>query len=153
MKLLIVNGPNLNMLGRREPEIYGKITLKELEEYIGAYCAANGHEFAFVQSNHEGDLIDAVQSAIGAFDGIVINPGGYAHSSVALLDALKCAGLPAVEVHISDVGNREDFRRVLITAGGCLKVIAGRKEKGYIEAIDFLIDYMDNNKYTGGPAL
>ena len=111
MKILVLNGPNLNMLGIREPDIYGKNTYSDLINMINEYCNQNNIEVEIFQSNHEGVLVDKIQEAYGKFDGIVINPAAYTHTSVALLDALKSVGIPTVEVHISDVAKREDFRR------------------------------------------
>ena len=138
MKLLIINGPNMNLLGVREPEIYGKGTLAELEALIAGKCGELGIECEFFQSNHEGDLVDFIQEAYGSFDGIVINPGAYTHTSVAILDAALAVGLPMVEVHISDVENREDFRKISYIRAACEKTVFGKGTDGYIEAIDYL---------------
>lgn len=131
MKLLFLNGPNLNMLGIREPDIYGKQTYAALEEYIRSFCGELEIECEIFQSNHEGALVDAIQGAYRKFDGIVINPAAYTHTSVALLDALKAVGLPAVEVHLSDVSKREDFRQVSYVRLACCKTIAGHGFEGY----------------------
>lgn len=138
MKILVINGPNLNMLGVREPDIYGKETYETLLEKIEDHCKKSGIVVSFYQSNHEGDLVDAIQGALGNQDGIVINPGAYTHTSIALLDALKAVGLPAVEVHISDLSMREDFRQISYIRAACLKTISGHGTNGYLEAIEFL---------------
>ncbi len=138
MKIMVINGPNLNMLGIREPEHYGRETYKDLLHKIENYAAARGMEVAFYQSNHEGDLVDCIQSAYGRFDGIVINPGAYTHTSVALLDAVRAVSLPCVEVHISHVDEREDFRRISYIRAACIAVISGKGTDGYLEAIDLL---------------
>ena len=141
MKLLILNGPNLNLLGIREPAIYGYETFADLCERIEAYAKTKGIEVRLVQSNHEGDLVDAIQQAyFDGLDGIVMNPGAYTHTSIALLDALKGVGLPAVEVHISDPDTREDFRKVSFVRAACVATIKGHGTQGYFEAIDLLID-------------
>jgi len=136
MKLLIINGPNLNMLGLREPAIYGKTTFKELCEYIEDCCKDVEHEQ--FQSNHEGDIVDKIQQAYGNTDGIVINPGAYTHTSVAILDALKAVGIPTVEVHISDINSREEFRKFSYVSLYAEKTIAGHGIPGYGEAIEYL---------------
>lgn len=138
MKILVINGPNLNMLGIREPGIYGKETYASLLAKITAYCNERNIDVSFCQSNHEGDLVDAIQNAYQKADGIVINPGAYTHTSIALLDAVKAVGLPTVEVHISDVSQREDFRQVSFIRAACVKTIAGHGTDGYLEAIEFL---------------
>lgn len=140
MKLLILNGPNLNMLGIREPDIYGKSTYNDLIEMIGNHCKELGVDAEFKQSNHEGDLVDYIQAAyFEKVDGIVINPGAYTHTSVALLDALKAVQIPTVEVHISKVDEREDFRQISYVSKIAKKTIIGKGFDGYIEAVDFLI--------------
>ncbi len=140
MKLLVINGPNLNMLGVREPGIYGQDSYESLCESILRYAAERGVEAELYQSNHEGDLVDRIQQAFGDADGIVINPGAYTHTSIALLDAVKAVGIPTVEVHISDVNAREEFRRISYIRAACVKTIAGHGLKGYLEAMQFLID-------------
>ena len=140
MKILVLNGPNLNMLGIREPDIYGKNTYSDLCEMIKAHAERVGAEVEICQSNHEGVLVDKIQEAYKKFDGIVINPAAYTHTSVALLDALKSVGIPTVEVHISDVSAREDFRQISYVRLACKKTIAGHGFDGYTEAIDFLIE-------------
>ena len=138
-RILIVNGPNLNMLGIREPDIYGQKTYKDLCGLIEEYAKERKIRVDFVQSNHEGDLVDAIQDAYGKADGIVINPAAYTHTSVALLDALKAVAIPAVEVHISDVDEREPFRRISYVRNACIACIKGHGFEGYTEAIDLLI--------------
>ena len=144
MKLMILNGPNLNLLGVREPDIYGKRDFAALEAFIRDVCRENGVECELYQSNHEGALVDIIQSALGRFDGIVINPAAYTHTSVAILDALKAVGLPLVEVHLSDVDAREEFRRVSYAGLACEKTYAGLGFDGYKEAILYL-----KSKYGG----
>ena len=138
MKILVINGPNLNMLGIREPGLYGRETYEDLLEKIRKHAAARGTEVSFYQSNHEGDLVDAIQAAYGTQDGIIINPGAYTHTSVALLDALKAVGIPAVEVHITDVDEREPFRKISYVRAACVKTISGHGTDGYLEAMDYL---------------
>ena len=138
MNILVINGPNLNMLGIREPEIYGKATYTDLCDLIRAHAEKLGVSVTLYQSNHEGDLVDAIQQAYGKQDGIVINPGAYTHTSVALLDALKAVAVPAVEVHISDPDTREDFRKISYVRAACVRTIKGHGFDGYLEAIDFL---------------
>ena len=136
MKLLIINGPNLNMLGLREPDIYGKKDYNTLCRMIEDAC--KGIDFEIYQSNHEGDIVDKIQSAFGNTDGIVINPAAYTHTSVAILDALKAVGIPTVEVHISDINTREEFRKFSYVSLYAQKQIAGKGLDGYIEAIQHL---------------
>ena len=138
MNILVINGPNLNMLGIREPDIYGRVTYASLCEKIKAYCGENNINVELYQSNHEGDLVDAIQGAYGKMDGIVINPGGYTHTSVAILDAVKAVSIPTVEVHISDVDSREPFRQTSYIRAACVKTISGHGIDGYTEAIAFL---------------
>ena len=138
MNILVINGPNLNMLGIREPEIYGKATYTDLCDLIRAHAEKLGAGVTLYQSNHEGDLVDAIQQAYGKQDGIVINPGAYTHTSVALLDALKAVGIPAVEVHISDPDTREEFRKISYIRAACVKTIKGHGFDGYLEAMDYL---------------
>ena len=140
MKILVLNGPNLNMLGIREPAVYGSDTYAHLCKQIEAYAARLGVEVEIYQSNHEGDLVDRIQAAYGNTDGIVINPAAYTHTSVALLDALKAVGIPAVEVHISDVSKREDFRQVSFVRHYYEKTITGHGFAGYLEAMDYLAE-------------
>ena len=138
MKLLIINGPNLNLLGVREPDIYGKKDFAALEAFIREVCAAEGIECELFQSNHEGAIVDKIQSALGRFDGIVINPAAYTHTSVAILDALKAVALPAVEVHLSDVSAREEFRHISYAGMACEKTFMGLGFDSYKEAILYL---------------
>ena len=138
MKVLVINGPNLNMLGIREPDIYGASTYIDLCNMINAHAEKIGVETEIYQSNYEGDIVTKIQDAYKVFDGIVINPAAYTHTSVAILDALKAVGIPAVEVHISDVSKREDFRQISYVRAYCEKTIAGHGFEGYLEAIDFL---------------
>ena len=138
MNILVINGPNLNMLGIREPEIYGKASYTDLCDLIRTHAEKLGVSVTLYQSNHEGDLVDAIQQAYGKQDGIVINPGAYTHTSVALLDALKAVGIPAVEIHISDPDTREEFRKVSYIRAACVKTIKGHGFDGYLKAIDFL---------------
>lgn len=138
MNLLVINGPNLNLLGIREPAVYGRTTYAELCRKIEAHAAQIGVQVTLYQSNHEGDLVDAIQQAYGRCDGIVINPGAYTHTSIALLDALKAVGIRAIEVHISDVDAREEFRRTSYVRLACEKTISGHGIDGYLEAMDHL---------------
>lgn len=140
MKIRVINGPNINMLGLREPDIYGKTGYKDLCDMIENHAKERGVEVDILQSNHEGDLVDFIQDAYGKIDGIVINPGAYTHTSIAILDAAKAVSLPCVEVHISDVSKREDFRQISYIRNACKKTIAGHGVKGYLEAMDYLID-------------
>ena len=139
MKILVLNGPNINMLGIREPDIYGKETYGSLCEKCRKYAEEKGAEIDFCQSNHEGALVDAIQNAYGKFDGIVFNPAAYTHTSIAILDALKAVGIPTVEVHISDVSKREDFRQVSFIRAACVATISGMGTDGYLKAIDILL--------------
>ena len=147
MKFLILNGPNLNLLGLREPDIYGRQTYADLEALVRETCAAEGIECELCQSNHEGDLVDRIQAAYGNVDGIVINPAAYTHTSVAILDALKAVAIPAVEVHISDVKSRESFRQISYPGMACVKTFMGLGLDGYRQAIRFLKQYL--NKENG----
>ena len=144
MKLFVINGPNLNLLGLREPEIYGRGSYQELVGMIGERCACLGVEVECYQSNHEGDLVDKIQAARGQADGIVINPAAYTHTSVAILDALKAVALPAVEVHISDVKEREPFRQISYAGMACEKTIMGKGLAGYEEALEYLANRLAN---------
>ena len=138
MKLLILNGPNLNMLGIREPGIYGAATYADLQTQIRKAAAGMDVEVDIRQTNHEGVLVDWIQEAYGVFDGIVINPAAYTHTSVALLDAVKAVSIPTVEVHISDVSKREDFRQISYIRQACVKTISGHGFQGYIEAMEYI---------------
>ena len=140
MKLLVINGPNLNMLGIREPAIYGSGTYTELLELIRAHAERRGAEVSFFQSNHEGALVDAIQQAhFDGVEGIILNPAASAHTSVALLDALKAVAIPTVEVHISDVAAREDFRQISYVRPACIATVTGRGFAGYLDAMDILL--------------
>lgn len=138
MKILVINGPNINMLGVREPHIYGNTGYDDLCALISSHCREKGIDAEIYQSNHEGDLVDVIQGAMGEKDGIVINPGAYTHTSIAILDALKAVGIPAIEVHISNPDEREEFRHISYVRLACEKTICGKGIKGYIEAIDYL---------------
>lgn len=140
MKLFIINGPNLNMLGIREPEIYGKLTLQDIESKMKLYCVKNNIDVEFYQSNHEGEIVDIIQSAYKKADGIIINPAAYTHTSVAILDALKAVNIDTVEVHLSDVDERENFRKFSYVSLFAKRVIKGKGAEGYIEAIDFFLN-------------
>ncbi len=140
MKILVINGPNINMLGIREPEHYGRETYADLTEKIKNHCEKKSIEVRIFQSNHEGDLVDEIQSAYGNADGIVINPGAYTHTSIAILDAVKSVNIPTVEVHISKVEEREDFRQISYVRLACVKTITGHGTDGYLEAIDYLTE-------------
>ena len=140
MKILVLNGPNLNMLGIREPDIYGRETYDDVCGKIKAHAENINASVEIYQSNHEGALVDKIQAAYGAFDGIVINPAAYTHTSVAILDALKAVSIPAVEVHISDVNEREPFRHISYAGLACVKTIVGHGTDGYLEAMDYLIE-------------
>lgn len=143
MKLLVLNGPNINMLGVREPDIYGRTTYADLVKTIEEVCAREGIEVECLQSNHEGQLVDWIQGAYQRVDGIVMNPAAYTHTSIAILDALKAVGLPAVEIHISNIYEREEFRHHSYPGMACVKTIYGHGVKGYEEAILFLKDYLN----------
>lgn len=139
MKILVINGPNLNLLGKREPDIYGHRTYGALCRYIADYAAERGHQVRFVQSNHEGALIDAIQQADeDGTEGIVINPAAYTHYSYALYDALRAVSVPAVEVHLSNIAAREPWRQVSVTAAACVEMVAGQGFDGYLHAIALL---------------
>lgn len=138
MKLLVINGPNINMLGIREPEVYGKRDYAALCEYIMSTANECSCEVELYQSNHEGDIVDKIQSAYGVFDGIVINPAAYTHTSVAILDALKAVGIPTVEVHLTDISAREEFRRFSYVSLYAEKTVSGKGFEGYKEAIEYL---------------
>ena len=141
MKILVINGPNINMLGIREPDVYGKNTYADLCEFIKRSAEELGVTVELFQSNHEGDIVDRIQAAYGNIDGIVINPAAYTHTSVAILDALKAVSIPAVEVHISDVAAREDFRQISYAGMACVKTYKGLGFDGYREAMKFLAEH------------
>lgn len=140
MKILVINGPNLNFLGIREPNVYGKETYKDLCDLIENYVADKNVEIEIYQSNHEGDLVDRIQQAyFDKVEGIIINPGAYTHTSIAILDALKSVSIKTIEVHISDLSKREDFRQISYVSLAAIKTIKGHGLKGYLEAIDELL--------------
>ena len=145
MKILVINGPNINMLGIREPEIYGAQSYAALTELCRNTCEAERIEVKLFQSNHEGAIVDEIQAAYGVFDGIIINPAAYTHTSIAILDALKAVALPAVEVHISDIESRESFRQLSYAGMACVKTFAGLGFDGYVQAIRFLKGYVLEN--------
>ena len=140
MKLLVINGPNLNLLGLREPDIYGRQDYAALCDMLREQAQRLGVEAALYQSNHEGDLVDAIQQAYGVYDGLVLNPGAYTHTSIAILDALKAVGIPTVEVHISDVSQREPFRQISYAGMACRHHIIGHGLRGYLEAMQWLAE-------------
>ncbi len=146
MKILVINGPNINMLGIREPAIYGSGDYNSLLAVIDSCAEAEGIAIDKYQSNHEGDIVDKIQQAYGVYDGIVINPAAYTHTSIAILDALKAVGLPAVEVHISDVSAREDFRQISYAGKACIKTYMGLGFDGYVEAVRYLAEYIRGRK-------
>lgn len=139
MKILVINGPNINMLGIREPDIYGKESYASLVRLIEQTALDCNIEIKHFQSNYEGAIIDEIQAAYGLFDGIVINPAGYTHTSIGILDALKAVSLPCIEVHISDINNRESFRKISYTSLACEKTITGEGLNGYRQAIEYLV--------------
>ena len=143
MKILVINGPNLNMLGIREPDVYGKQSFSELEKFIVSSAKELDIEASLFQSNHEGEIVDVIQSAYGVFDGIVINPAAYTHTSVAILDALGAVAIPTVEVHLSDINAREEFRRFSYVSLVAKKTICGLGFEGYREAIKFLKKHVE----------
>ena len=142
MKILVINGPNLNMLGIREPEIYGNLTLSDIEKSLIDYSKKfNNVELEFYQSNHEGDIVDKIQSAYMKIDGIIINPAGYTHTSVAIADAIAAVNIPTVEVHLSDIEAREDFRKISYIEPKCIAQVKGLKEKSYHSALSILYNH------------
>ncbi|QOX64796.1 type II 3-dehydroquinate dehydratase [Anoxybacterium hadale] len=142
MKILVINGPNLNMLGVREPEIYGTLTLDEINHQLLEKGKELNVELEFFQSNHEGSIIDKIQESYGFIKGMVINPGAYTHYSIAIRDAIAAVGIPTVEVHLSDINSREDFRKISVIKSVCVKQIWGKGLHSYLEALEFLV-----NKY------
>ena len=142
MNILIINGPNLNLLGIREPEVYGTASYEDLVELITAEAQQLGVQVSFVQSNSGGALVDAVQSACGKMDGIIINPAAYTHTSIALLDAVKAVGIPTIEVHLSNPETREEFRKTSYVRAACLKTITGRGFDGYLDALHELTTFL-----------
>jgi 3-dehydroquinate dehydratase-2 len=139
LSVLVINGPNLNLLGRREPDVYGTATLDDIEAMVAEHAAALGVDVSFFQSNHEGAIIDRLHEAVGACDGVVLNPGAYTHYSYAIRDAIAAIGIPVVEVHLSDINAREDFRRVSVTAPVWVAQIAGLGTDSYLEGLDSLV--------------
>jgi len=139
MKILIINGPNLNLLGTREPEIYGHETLKEINDWLTSQPEAEGNEFKFFQSNHEGEIIDKLHEERVWADGILINPGAFTHYSYAIRDAIETVGIPAVEIHLSDIHNREDFRKASVIEPMCVKQISGLGKKSYLEGLKVIL--------------
>lgn len=150
MKILVINGPNLNMLGKREPGIYGRESYADLVEFIQRTAREEGLEAECFQSNHEGALVDRIQEALGVFDGIVINPGAYTHTSIALLDAVKAVNIPTVEVHISDVTKREEFRQVSYIRQACVKTYIGLGFEGYRQGMLYLKEHCGAGKPRAG---
>lgn len=144
MKILVINGPNINMLGIREPSVYGSQSYTELLRLLNVWAKELDIEMEHFQSNHEGSIVDKIQSAYGNFDGIIINPAAYTHTSIAILDALKAVALPAVEVHISDVSAREDFRQVSYAGQACIHTIIGQGLEGYHQAMIYLKNHLEN---------
>lgn len=142
MKILVINGPNLNLLGLREPAVYGDRDYRALVELLERAAAEEQIELEIFQSNHEGAIVDKIQAAYGNFDGIIINPAAYTHTSIAILDALKAVGLPAVEVHISDISRREPFRQTSYAGMACLRTYMGLGFEGYVMALRYLKDYL-----------
>ena len=142
MNIRVINGPNINMLGIREPDVYGREDYNTLCDRINVHAKELNISVSILQSNHEGDLVDYIQDAYQKADAIVINPGAYTHTSIAILDAAKAVNLPVVEVHISDVAKREDFRQVSYIRKACVKTITGHGINGYLEAMDFLCEYL-----------
>ena len=151
MKILVLNGPNLNLLGRREPEIYGRMTLDDLNRSIGRYAAEqldplradDGIELVFFQTNHEGQLIDILQNAPRLYAGVIYNPGGHTHYSIALRDAIAAIEIPVVEVHLSDIDKREDFRKISVMTDVCIAQFKGEGELSYHKAVAHLVEYLD----------
>lgn len=145
MKILVINGPNLNMLGKREPEIYGTTTIEEIEQALVEYSKGfSGVQLEFFQSNHEGEIVEKIQGAMGNFEGILINPAAYTHTSVAIADAIKAVNLPAVEIHLSNIQSREDFRKNSFTASACIGQIAGFGKNSYLAALFCLVKHLEN---------
>ncbi len=142
MNILVINGPNMNMLGTRRPDIYGRKTYADLIACIEDHCRQAGIEVYCFQSNHEGAIIDIIQAAVGKYDAVVINAAAYTHTSIAIADALEAAALPAAEVHISDISAREDYRRVSFLRSACVFSVCGKGFDGYLQAVDFLCSYI-----------
>lgn len=150
-RLLFVNGPNLNLLGTREPEIYGQVTLSEIEGLVRCHAADRDVDVTFFQSNHEGALIDTIQQAPREHDGIVFNPAAYTHYSYALRDAIAAIKLPVVEVHLSDIDEREAFRQISVIEPVCIAQVKGRGPRGYLDSMDILLKHLDSFGKGSGP--
>jgi 3-dehydroquinate dehydratase type II len=150
MRILVLNGPNINLIGGREPDIYGEKNYPEIVAAIQRHCRERGVEAEVRQSNHEGALVDFIQEAAGTFDGIVINPAAFTHTSVALLDAVRAVGIPTVEVHLSDPDKREAFRRVSFIREACIGTVKGKGWAGYLEAVDRLLDHLSDRRTRPG---
>ena len=142
MKILVINGPNLNLLGIREPDIYGIETLADIRNWLDRQPEATGHNIRWFQSNHEGDLIDQIQTTTNLYDGIIINPGALTHYSFAIRDAIASVNTPTVEVHLSDINSREEFRRVSVIEDECISQISGLGKQGYLEAVKTLVNHL-----------
>jgi 3-dehydroquinate dehydratase II len=143
-KILVIHGPNLHLLGRREPEVYGRVTLKRINEMVKQKAKERKVSVAFVQSNHEGEIVDAIGGASANFDGLLINPAAYTHTSIAIRDALAAAGIPVVEVHLSNIYAREEFRRKSLVSGVVKGAVFGFGPKSYILGLDALVDLLEN---------
>ena len=143
MNILVINGPNLNLLGIREPAHYGRETYASLCGRIESHCQSRGVEVTLYQSNHEGAIVDEIQAAMGVYDGIVMNPGAYTHTSIAIPDALRAVGIPCVEIHISDVNSREEYRKISYVRPACIGAVIGHGTDGYLEAIDLLLAHLE----------
>jgi 3-dehydroquinate dehydratase-2 len=144
MKILLVNGPNLNMLGTREPEKYGKVTLNDIEKALSIEAEKLGVDLETFQSNHEGEIIDKIQSSKNGVDGIIINAGGYTHTSVSIRDAISAVGIPTVEVHMTNIHSREEFRHVSLLSAVCIGQVVGFKQNSYLYALNGLVEYLRN---------
>ena len=140
MNILVINGPNLNLLGIREPDVYGSETLSDIENWLNEQPESNGHIIFWFQSNHEGDLIDRIHEAMGNSDGIIINPGAFTHYSYALRDAISSVNIPTVEVHLSDIERREEFRKLSVITDVCIKRVSGFGKKSYLIGLQALLD-------------
>lgn len=143
MRFLVIHGPNLNLLGSREPDVYGTTTLAEIDEMLAEAASARGHEVETFQSNHEGELIDRLQQAVGVVDGVVLNPGGFSHTSIALRDAVQALSMPVVEVHLSNIYAREAFRQQSVISGACTGVVSGFGARSYLLGLDALMEMAD----------
>ncbi len=139
-KILVINGPNLNLLGEREPEIYGKMSLTEINEKLKEFAQQKGADLEFYQSNFEGEIVEKIQKARGNFDGIIINPAALSHTSFSILDALKAVDIPCIEVHLSNIFSREEFRKNTVTASGCIGIVSGFGWRSYLYGLFELLD-------------